>query len=182
MTETDCAAPNASRNPAGSAVRVSVIVLPVCFSVVWLLLGARSLDIARRHDFLNLYTGASLAWQGRFAELHHQDTQLRREQNLVPETKELVPFVRPAVYALLISPLAALPYSAAFWVWLGLQVAAAAVAASRLGSNRARLRRVLAGVPGLLALVLGLFLIDAAAAFSRRYRLRRLRRHSRRSA
>ena len=56
----------------------------------------------------------------------------------------------------------------AFWgnVLLVLLVAAAAVTSSRLGSNRATLRRALAGVPGLLALVLGLLLIDAAAAFS----------------
>lgn len=56
----------------------------------------------------------------------------------------------------------------AFWgnVLLVLLAAAAAVSSSRLGSNRATLRRVLAGVPGFLALVLGLLLIDAAAAFS----------------
>ncbi|TFG50841.1 MAG: hypothetical protein E4H37_08735 [Gemmatimonadales bacterium] len=56
----------------------------------------------------------------------------------------------------------------AFWgnVLLLLLVAAAAVTSSRLGSNRATLRRALAGVPGLLALVLGLLLIDAATAFS----------------
>jgi len=56
----------------------------------------------------------------------------------------------------------------AFWgnVLLLLVVAAAAVTSSRLGLNRSTLRRVLAGVPGLLALVLGLLLIDAATAFS----------------
>ena len=56
----------------------------------------------------------------------------------------------------------------AFWanVLLVLLVVAAAVTSSRLGSNRATLRRALAGVPGLLALVLGLLLIDAATAFT----------------
>ena len=56
----------------------------------------------------------------------------------------------------------------AFWanVLLVLLVVAAAVTSSRLGSNRATLRRALAGAPGLLALVLGLLLIDAAIAFS----------------
>jgi len=56
----------------------------------------------------------------------------------------------------------------AFWanVVLALSVAAAAAAASRLGSDRATLRRGLAGVPGLLALGVGLVLIDAATAFS----------------
>lgn len=56
----------------------------------------------------------------------------------------------------------------AFWgnALIALLVAAAAVASSRLGSSRATLRRALAGIPGLLALVLGLALIDAATAFS----------------
>ena len=56
----------------------------------------------------------------------------------------------------------------AFWanVLLVLLVVTAAVTSSRLGSNCATLRRVLAGVPGFLALVLGLLLIDAATAFS----------------
>jgi len=56
----------------------------------------------------------------------------------------------------------------AFWgnVLLVLLVAAAAVTSSRLGLSRATLRRALAGIPGLLALVLGLVLIDAATAYS----------------
>ena len=56
----------------------------------------------------------------------------------------------------------------AFWenVLVLLLVAVAAAISSRLGSNRATLRRALAGVPGLLALVLGLLLIDAATPFS----------------
>lgn len=56
----------------------------------------------------------------------------------------------------------------AFWamVLLLLLVGAAALTSSRLGSNHATLRRALAGGPGLLAVILGLVLIDAAAAFS----------------
>ena len=49
---------------------------------------------------------------------------------------------------------------------LALLVAAAAAASSRLGLSRATLRRALAGIAGLLALVLGLALIDAATAYS----------------
>lgn len=56
----------------------------------------------------------------------------------------------------------------AFWgnVALVLLVAAAAITASRLRWSRATLRRVLVGVSGLVALLLGLLLIDAASAFS----------------
>lgn len=56
----------------------------------------------------------------------------------------------------------------AFWenVLLSVLVSATALASSRAGSTRATLRRVLPGVAGLVALLLGLLLIDAATAFS----------------
>ena len=69
----------------------------------------------------------SLALEGRFALLHDHDTQLARERQLVPETQQLIPFVRPAFYALMIAPLALLPYHTAFWVWMALQVSLAAI-------------------------------------------------------
>ena len=47
--------------------------------------------------------------------------QLERERRYVPGTAELVPFVRPAFYALLLAPLALLPYNTAFAVWILLQ-------------------------------------------------------------
>jgi len=76
----------------------------------------------------------------------------------------VIPLVRADIFPRT-TPDRAVP---AFWanVLLVLLVAAAAVTSSRLGSNRATLRRVLAGVPGLLVLVLGLLLIDAATVFS----------------
>lgn len=56
----------------------------------------------------------------------------------------------------------------AFWVNVLLTVlaAAAALASARLGSNRATLRRVLPGAAGVVAMLLGLALMDAAAAYS----------------
>jgi hypothetical protein len=55
----------------------------------------------------------------------------------------------------------------AFWVNAVLTVlgAAAALACLRVAASRATLRRALSGVPGLLALLLGLVLIDAATAY-----------------
>ena len=76
---------------------------------------------ARQHDFLNIYTGSSLAREGRFAELHDQQVQLSREQELLPETSELIPFVRPAFYAALLAPLSLIPYETALWCWMLLQ-------------------------------------------------------------
>jgi Glycosyltransferase family 87 len=86
-------------------------------------LGSLVFPSARRHDFLNLYTGASLARDGIFAGMHVPEVQLLREQEYVPKLPELVPFVRPPFYALLLTPLAWLPFDAAFWTWLAMQAA-----------------------------------------------------------
>ena len=91
------------------------------FSVFWIILGSRIAPAARNHDFLNLYTGASLALDGNFAHMHSPEVQLERERRFVPGLDALVPFVRPPFYALILAPLALLPFAVAFWVWLGLQ-------------------------------------------------------------
>jgi glycosyl transferase family 87 len=92
-------------------------------SVFWIMLGSLSVDNARRHDYLNLYTGASLALHGRFADLHDTGVQLELERKIVPTTGSLVPFVRPSFYALLLAPMALLPYQTAFWCWIALETA-----------------------------------------------------------
>ncbi len=90
-------------------------------SVLWIVLGSRIAPGARNHDFLNLYTGASLALDGNFAHMHSPAVQLERERRFVPKLDALVPFVRLPFYALILAPLALLPFGAAFWVWIGLQ-------------------------------------------------------------
>ncbi|HTC34011.1 MAG TPA: glycosyltransferase family 87 protein [Bryobacteraceae bacterium] len=89
--------------------------------VLWISLGSRIAPGARNHDFLNLYTGASLALEGNFAHMHSPEVQLDRERRFVPGLDALVPFVRPPFYALILAPLALLPFGVAFWVWIGLQ-------------------------------------------------------------
>jgi alpha-1,2-mannosyltransferase len=95
-------------------------VVAVCCAM-WTFLGAMVTPSSRNHDFLNIYTGASLALQGRFAELHDINVQLEEERKYVPQADRLVPFVRPHFYALILAPLALLPFGIAFWTWLGLQ-------------------------------------------------------------
>lgn len=85
--------------------------------LLWVALSLMVAPHARNHDFLNLYTGASLALDGRFSQLHDTGVQLDRERELVPETRVLIPFVRPHFHALLIAPLALIPFAAAFYVW-----------------------------------------------------------------
>ena len=88
---------------------------------LWTFIGSMVVPSSRNHDFLNLYTGAKLALDGRFAELHSVDVQLAQERQYVPQLDRLIPFVRPHFYALLLAPLALLPFGIAFWVWICLQ-------------------------------------------------------------
>lgn len=90
---------------------------------MWTALGSVVLESARKHDFLNLYTGAKLALDGRFAEMHLPDVQLEQERQYVPDVKPLVPFVRPHFYALLLAPMALFEYGLAFKLWLVFQTA-----------------------------------------------------------
>jgi len=93
------------------------------FSLVWISLGSMITPGAKTQDFLNIYTGASLALDGKFATMHDVDVQLERERKFVPSTDVLRPFVRPSFYALLLAPLALIPFATAFWVWIAVQSA-----------------------------------------------------------
>ena len=89
--------------------------------LLWIGLGSQIVGGARKHDFLNLYTGASLALDGNFARLHDPAVQLERERRYVPELAALVPFVRLHFYAAILAPLALIPFAPAFWVWVAMQ-------------------------------------------------------------
>jgi hypothetical protein len=89
----------------------------------WIALGSILIPMARNHDFLNLYTGASLAREGHFADLHDPAVQLARERQILPQLTTVVPFVRPGFYAMILAPMAWLPYHAAFAVWITVQCA-----------------------------------------------------------
>jgi hypothetical protein len=120
-------------------VPVSVWLVVGSMAILWMVLGSRILPAARSHDFLNLYTGASLALEGRFPDLHRVDVQLARERRIFPQLASLVPFVRPTFYALLLAPLALLPYNAAFAAWIATQslllIACFVWALKRFGPN-----------------------------------------------
>lgn len=93
------------------------------FTLLWLILGWGVRDQARSHDFLGLYCGAYMTSHGRLADLYDPAAQFAVEQTLVPSNKELVPFIRPPYYALLLAPLGWIPYRAAFVCWVLLQMA-----------------------------------------------------------
>ncbi len=89
----------------------------------WMASGYRLAPHARSTDFLNLYTGASFALNGDWHRIYTEAGQLAREQRFVPERHDLWPFVRPPVYAILVSPLALMPFPVAFWFWMSAQSA-----------------------------------------------------------
>lgn len=107
----------------GRAVPLYAVLAVMAFSAFWIALGSLVVPSAREHDFLNLYAGASLARDGIFGAMHVPEVQLLREQEYVPKLPELVPYVRPPFYALLLVPLAWLPFGAAFWSWVAMQTA-----------------------------------------------------------
>jgi len=102
-------------------IPVTTWVIVFAFCLLWIALGSLVGPSARKHDFLNLYTGASLALDGNFRHMHSPEVQLARERQFVPQLDALVPFVRLPFYALLLAPMALIPYAEAFWVWIGFQ-------------------------------------------------------------
>ena len=110
-------------DPATQRLTAVHWIFVVIISLFWMAQGVGTLQLAYFHDFLNLYTGASLAAEGRFSELHDVDAQFDRERELVGELDEVVPFVRPHFYALVLAPLSWLPYTTAFGTWILLQTA-----------------------------------------------------------
>lgn len=101
--------------------RASLLIGAAVLVSFWIAFGAFSIESARRHDFLNIYTGASLARDAKWSQLHDTGAQLAVERLYSPSDQPLVPFVRPHFYAFLLAPLALLPFGVAFWTWLALQ-------------------------------------------------------------
>lgn len=115
--------------PSLSANRRSVplyaVLAVIAFCALWTLLGSMVVPEARLHDFLSFYTGASLARDGVFHRMYLPDVQLQHQREYA-QLPDLVPYIRPPFYALLLAPLAWIPFGLAFWAWLGLQAAALA--------------------------------------------------------
>src|ERR1700680_3099550 len=102
------------------AVGKGVVPLAVALLAIalWTALGSLMLAPAQRADFLNLYTGASLALSGHFGDLYDYSIQSAVSRAQVPDVTLVFPFVRPPFYALALSPLALLPFRDAFAVWI----------------------------------------------------------------
>jgi len=97
-------------------IPLATIAAALVFFALYAALGVQLADMARTHDFLNLYTGGRMALEGRWAELHEPAAQLAVERQY-RDVNPVRPFVRPAFYAAFLAPLAAIPFEAAFVVW-----------------------------------------------------------------
>jgi alpha-1,2-mannosyltransferase len=119
------AAAPAMRNSGQFAIPLYAVLAVLAFCAFWILLGSMVVASARLHDFLSFYTGASLARDGVFHGMYMPEVQLQHQREYA-QLPELVPYIRPPFYALMLSPLAWLPFGPAFWVWLAAQAAALA--------------------------------------------------------
>jgi Glycosyltransferase family 87 len=103
--------------------RRQALIFAIPCLVIWIVVSSQMIPGARRGDFLNLYTGASLALDGHWRSMYTEAGQLVRERTFVPDRRKLTPFVRPPAYAVVMAPLALIPFPVAFWAWIGTQTA-----------------------------------------------------------
>lgn len=102
--------------------RISLLLSVAVLAVFWISVGTFAVRQARQHDFLSFYTGATMASEGRWNQLYDVQAQRGIQDRLVPGLASLVPYIRPPVYALLVSPLAAIEFGTALKIWLGVQI------------------------------------------------------------
>ena len=111
--------PAASSGP--SRLPLGTLVFVVMLSIFWVVQGTVTYQRARHHDFLSFYTGATLVRQAQAEELYDLDAQKLIQESLAPANEDIIPFIRPSYYALILAPLSFLPFGAAFWAWIVFQ-------------------------------------------------------------
>ncbi len=99
---------------------ISAIGAAVVLCALWTAFGSLVVPIALKHDFLVTYTSARMAANGEYARLHDPKLMMERMKEIVPDSLA-PPVVRPHFYPFLLQPLAKLPLTTAFWLWVGIQ-------------------------------------------------------------
>jgi Glycosyltransferase family 87 len=127
-----------SHNQAHSVSPKQALIVAVVCGALWTAFGFRLVSEARTGDFLNLYTGASFALHGDWSDIYMESGQLAYERRFVPGRRELTPFVRPPAYAVIMAPLALLPFNVAFWFWIAAQTAVLLLCWAWLGGDSVR--------------------------------------------
>ena len=109
---------------AGRVTAYSRLVLAVyvVLAVLWVVLSHDGIDPAGKPlgaDFINFYAASDLALHGRLAEAYDITRMEGAEQAIVPAAVgQVVPWQYPPTFALLILPLALLPYGLAFALFM----------------------------------------------------------------
>ena len=105
-------------NRAGTRGRISysALALVALFSLWYLVIARSTASQGLRGDFTSSYMGASLVREGRLKQLYDYRTQSDWWRSHASRERVLVPYVRPPYYALIESPLAALPLPTLFLV------------------------------------------------------------------
>jgi hypothetical protein len=101
---------------ARSRVSYSSVVLVVLFASWYLVMGWSVAPSGLRGDFTSSYMGASLVREGHLDRLYDYGTQAQWWRSHTSRDRVLVPYVRPPFYAVIVSPLAALPLPTSFLV------------------------------------------------------------------
>jgi hypothetical protein len=94
------------------------LILILAFTSVWIAYSIPVLPHGRDTDFRYFYIGASLALHWDWS---HMYIESGRGPESVPERHSPITFNRPPVYAIIVSPLALLPFLTAFWFWISVQ-------------------------------------------------------------
>jgi hypothetical protein len=109
---------------AGRVAGYSRLALAIyaMLAVLWVLLSGNFLDPTGKPlgaDFINFYAASDLALHGRLPEAYDIARMEAAEQTIVPAAVgQVVPWQYPPTFALLILPLALLPYSVAFVLFM----------------------------------------------------------------
>jgi Glycosyltransferase family 87 len=95
-------------------------------AVLWVALSRDFIDLEGKPlgaDFITFYAASDLALHGRLAEAYDVARMASAEQAIVPASTQVFPWQYPPTFALLILPLAQLPYVVAFAVFMGATLA-----------------------------------------------------------
>jgi Glycosyltransferase family 87 len=113
-----------------------------------------------RADFRQLYTAGYLVRSGRAHQLYDYDTQFHFQNELVSKAEIALPFIRPAYQGLLFVPFSFLPYRAAYFAFLAVNLALLTVSFQLLRPKMKRIAHVYPWLPA--AMFLGFLPIAAA--------------------
>src|SRR5689334_7011375 len=95
-------------------ISYSSLALVALFATWYLVIAWSTAPSGLRGDFTSSYMGASLVREGHLDQLYDYATQVRWWHLHASREKVLVPYVRPPFYAVLESPLTALPIHSLF--------------------------------------------------------------------